>query len=181
MRQFLVLFFFCSAVLSVQSQTVGYMATRYNDSFMEWDVLDQEESVLGELVLRWQDQGDWTVWDYDVDGHTGYIKQKYRDDPTYWEVRGEGMVVTVKTNWKNDFSEWRITDDDITLTLFSRNSNNAEEWAVREEHYGRFYMYTSYEGDPRDWKIESTLSEEVPLPMQMALIFMVLYNSTPKE
>lgn len=181
MRILLSFFVFCSLVLTVQSQPIGYMATRFSDSFMEWDVLDDEESVAGELVLRWPLQEDWTVWDYEVGDHSGFIKQKFKDDPSQWEVRGDGTVVTARTIWNNDFSEWRVTNNDITLTLYSRYSNNAEEWLIREENLGGFYMYTVYEGDPRDWKIESALSEEVPVTMQMALIFLVLFHATPKE
>lgn len=157
------------------------MATRYSDSFVEWDALDTEGSVLGELVMRWQMQNDWSVWDYEVGDHSGYIKQKFSDDPTQWEVRGDGRVVTMRTLWSDDFSEWRVSDNQTTLVLKSRYGNSAEEWMLRDESQGHFYMYTSYENDPRDWTIESDLPEEISMPMRMALIFLVLYHSCPKE
>ena len=190
------LFFVWSTLFLSQlhAQTISTVSTRWNDSFVEWDIyasegLDEpdsaeppEEVLYGELRLRWLNvHDDFSEWTYELNGERGTIKQKWKNDPTQWELRTyTGDVVTMRTSWSNDFSEWRVTNNSFSLVLGSRWKNRLDEWVTDDPNRGRFYIYTLRENDPRDWAVEDSLSEEVNEPMKMALIFLAIYHSTPK-
>lgn len=190
------LFFVWSTLFLSQlhAQTISTVSTRWNDSFVEWEIyasegLDEpdsaeppEEVLYGELKLRWLNvHDDFSEWTYELNGERGTIKQKWKNDPTQWELRTyTGDVVTMRTSWSNDFSEWRVTNNSFSLVLGSRWKNRLDEWVTDDPNRGRFYIYTLRENDPRDWAVEDSLSEEVNEPMKMALIFLAIYHSTPK-
>lgn len=170
------------------AQTISTVSSRWSDSFVEWDIFSapeyegEDEVVYGELTLRWLNmKDDFSEWTYQLGEQRGTIRQKWKNDPTLWELRTySGDIITMKTAWSNDMTEWRVTDNNLALTLKSRWSNQLDEWLVDDPNRGRFYLYTLYTRDPRDWAIEDTMNEEVSEPMKMALIFLVLYHSTPK-
>ncbi|MBL7825297.1 MAG: hypothetical protein JNJ57_01610 [Saprospiraceae bacterium] len=177
------------------AQALSTISSRWNNSFVEWDILiapeqedaetDEatEEELYGELKLRRLGfQEDFSEWTYELGGQRGTIRQKWKNDPSQWELRTyAGEVITMRASWSNDLSEWRITDNTISLTLGSRWKNRLDEWLVEDQRRGRFYVYTLREGDPRDWAIEDNLNEEVSEPMKMALLFTTIFQSTPKE
>ncbi|MCB0526132.1 MAG: hypothetical protein R2778_11770 [Saprospiraceae bacterium] len=170
------------------AQILSTISSRWSDSFVEWDIFSaaelegEDEPYYGELKLRWLNiRDDFSEWTFELEDRPGTIRQKWKTDPTQWELRTyEGDVVTMKTAWSNDLSEWRITDNNIALTLKSRWTNQLDEWLVEDPNRGRFYMYTLYTGDPRDWAIEDNLSSDVSEAMKMAMVFLVTFLSTPK-
>lgn len=181
------------------AQTISSVSTRWNDSFVEWEIYavmpqdtaetdpedDAEaptEEYYGELKLRWINlRDDWTEWDYEVGDERGTIRQKWKDDSSQWELRSyNGNVVSMRTAWPNDFNEWRITDNSISLNLKSRWTNQFDEWLVDDLTRGKFYMYTLIERDPRDWSIEDSLDDSVSQSMKMALIFLTVFMGSPK-
>ena len=186
--------------VSVQAQTLSSISTRWSDSFVEWelyavvsqdtaradpeeDTEQPDESLYGELKLRWLNvNDDFSEWDYEIGDERGTIRQKWKDDPSQWELRSySGTVVSMRTAWSNDFNEWRVTDNSITLNLRSRWTNQFDEWQVDDPTRGQFYMYTMLERDPRDWAIEDSLDDSVSQSMKMALIFLTVFNGSPRR
>lgn len=182
-----------------QTQSLSGISARWSDSFVEWEVYTAttdttladeaeaseppDEELYGELKLRWLNlRDDWSEWDYQLGDERGTIKLKWKDDPTQWELRTySGTVITMRAAWTNDLSEWRITNNDISLTLRSRWTNQADEWLVQDDARGSFYLYTLREGDPRDWAIEDKLEPSISQPMKMALVFLTVFQSTPRR
>ncbi len=166
------------AGISLTAQTLTSAETRFADTFSEWTLYAAEEE--GELLRRWQSGDDWTSWDYRLGGHSGQIQLKWTGNPNEWEIRGDNQIITARTIWKGDFREWRISSPGHRIELRSRYKNILEEWAMEKEETGYFGMYTTWEGDPRAWTIVDELDESVSFPIKMALVFLVLYHSTPK-
>ncbi len=186
--------FFVLLSCSLPAQTISGISSRWSDSFVEWEIYMQpekardeeeasQEEVFGEMKLRWLNvRDDWSEWDFEMGGQRGTIKRRWKDDPSQWELRTyEGDVVTMRIAWAGDFTEWRVTDNSVTLTLKSRWTNQFDEWLVQDSNRGQFYMYTMRRMDPRDWTIEDDLDETVSYPMRLALIFLTVYQSTPKQ
>lgn len=171
---------FC-CVTDLPAQVLAGAATRWNDSFSEWIIYTDTEGGEGELRLRWAMTDDWTEWQYRLGESTGTIKLKWREDLNEWEARGDNHIASARTVWRGNFREWRITDGQHTLTLSSRYGNIWDEWTVRSSSAGQFEMYTSFEGDPRDWVIVDELEETVPLATKMLMMHVVLFQSTPKQ
>ncbi len=157
----------------------GISAT-WDDSYREWIIYTADEDIEGELELRWGATDNWKEWEYELEEEYGTIKMKWHNDPSQWEVRGDGEIITMKTKWRGDFTEWRISDGTINLTLRSKFKTHLEEWELSDDKYGKFEMYTTYERDVRDWEIIDELNEEISFPMKMALLFTVMYHTTPK-
>ena len=104
------------------------------------------------------------------------------DDPTQWELRTfDNEVVTMRASWNGDPTEWRVTNNAIALKLGSRWKNQFDEWLVDDPTYGQFYLYTFVEQDPRDWAIQDDLSDDITPAMKMALVFLTVFHSTPKQ
>ena len=178
----------------LSAQALSGISSRWSDSFVEWEIYVQpekardedeppKEEVYGEMKLRWLNvREDWSEWDFELGGGRGTIKRRWKDDPSEWELRTyEGDVITMRIAWPGDFAEWRVTDNSVTLNLKSRWTNQFDEWLVQDPNRGRFYMYTMRSQDPRDWTIEDDLDETVSDPMRLALIFLTVYNSTPRR
>lgn len=181
MKSILVFFIFHISIFSVQAQYLTGMSTSWSDSFVEWEIFTDDEELNGELKMRWQMQEDWSQWDYRLDDAIGSIKQKWKDNPNEWEVRGDNKVITARTIYRDDFREWRITDNSKTLRLKTRFGNNGNEWILEGKDYGFMEIYTEWENDPRDWIIVDELSDDVPLPMKMAVVFLAIYQSSPRQ
>ena len=195
-KYWLPLLLICGA-LDLGAQTLSSIRTRWSDSFVEWELFAMktdtsqtdegdteaaDEEQYGELKLRWLNvKDDWSEWDYSLDDERGTIKMKRKDDPTQWELRSfDGAVVTMRAAWSNDLSEWRVTDNSISLTLRSRWTNQFDEWVVKDPSRGTFYLYTLRTGDPRDWGIEDDMDSTVSRQMKMALVFLTIFQSTPR-
>lgn len=166
---------------TLPAQALTGAATRWNDSFAEWLLYATDEEEEGELRHRWPMQDNWTEWQYRLGESTGTIKLKWREDLNEWEARGDNQIATARTVWRGNFREWRIADGNHTLTLYSRYGNIWDEWTIRNSSAGHFEMYTSFEGDPRDWMIVDELDESVPLVMKLLMVHVVLFQSTPKQ
>lgn len=164
------------------AQVLAGIGTEWSDSFREWNIYTLEENEPGELRLRWSTGNDWTEWNYTLGEHFGSVRIKWRNNPNEWEIRGDNVIVTARTLWNNDPREWRISGPGSRqFTLKCRYGNQTDEWQISDDRYGIFQMYTNWEGDPRDWVIVDELFEEVTLAEKMAMAFIVLYHSTPKE
>ncbi len=164
----------------VSAQILTGLSARWNDDFSEWLILTDDEDVEGELNMTWRMQNDWSSFDYRIEEGAGTIKIKWRDNPNEWETRGDNEIITARTRWKDDPREWRVTDNDKTFLLKSKWGNNANVWQIKNEEYGYFEMYMNYRDDFREWVIIDELGEEVSLAMKMTMVFLVMYNSTPK-
>lgn len=142
-----------------------------------------KEELYGEFKLRWLNvREDWTEWDFELGGERGTIRAKWKDDPTQWELRTyTGAVITMRTAWPNDNTEWRVTDNSVTLLLKSRWSNQLDEWLVQDASHGKFYLYTLNRQDPRDWAIEDGLDATISTPMKLAMVFLTVFQSTPRR
>ena len=178
--------FFASPIFS---QKLTDARTRWSDSFTEWLLFatpdtagnhDPQAEQIGKISLRWPQNDDFTEWNLDCDNLRGSIKLKWKTDQNRWELRADGEIITMKTRWDNDFSEWKITDDETSIILKTR-FNTANEWLTDDPKMGRFYMYTLFADDPRDWAIDDRLSEKISPAMRMAMVFTVLFQSSPRQ
>jgi hypothetical protein len=171
--------------LQIQAQYLTGISSYYDDSFVEWRFYAENEAGdedEGTLKITWQlREDDWTEWDYRIGEAFGSIKMKWKDNPEEWELRGGNRIVTARTVWPGQFTEWRITDNTTTLTLKSKWTNQSDEWLLRDSNYGDFLMYSSYERDSRDWVIEDGLNDKVNFELKLMMMFMVMFNSTPKQ
>jgi len=178
MQKQLLLFFLLVPFFASAQELTG-IASKWDDDLREWSVFTYEGEE-GELRMRWQLQNDWTEWEYRLGEATGSIKVKWDGNLNTWEIRGNNDIITARTIYNDDPSQWRITDDRITLQLHARWSNQLEEWSLRTNDYGTFAIYTTWEGDPRDWTVEDSLDNSIGLPMKMALVFVAIFPNIPK-
>ena len=168
-------------LLSFSQEVLMGISARYDDSFAEWVIYTDEEDAEGELEIRWSTQNDLTKWNYDVSGNSGRIETKWREDLSEWQVFGDGEIISMRPRWPRDFSEWRVTDNKTTLYFKTRYSNNGDEWIVSTEEHGWFTIYTEYARDPRDWIIVDEMNEEVSMTMKMAMTFLAVFNTLPRD
>jgi hypothetical protein len=181
MRKFLFLLVLTFFGESLQAQFIVGFETNWSDSFVEWTLFEEEEDNDGFLRLRWLTQEDWTEWEYRIMDSFGQIKQRFKGDQNEWELRGDGQIVTMRTLFRGNFREWRITDNSKTLRFKTKFGNLSDEWILDNSRNGIFDVYTNFEGDPRAWTIADELDEDISFEMKMAMIFISIYYSTPKQ
>ncbi len=178
-RQFLLLIFsllsFCTS-----AQVITGMATKWSDDFRDWIIFTDIEDEEGSLTMRWQNQLDWTEWDYRLGEETGTIRLKWKDDPSEWEIRGGGEIISVRMKWNNDFNVWTISDGSTRLTLKAPYNNNFNDWEIDKNKYGVFEMYMEWTDDPREWTIVDELDEDLSLHFKIAIAFTGIFHSFPK-
>jgi hypothetical protein len=163
-----------------QAQLLTGIGTKWSDEFTEWNIYSDDEDLEGEITMRWQMQGDWTEWDYNLGDDAGKIKLKWKGDPNLWEISGGNELITARTLWKDDLSEWRITNNTQTITLKRRWNNNFNEWSLKNDKYGEFDIFTNWEDDPREWIVKDELDEDISIHLKIAILFLVTFHSSPK-
>jgi hypothetical protein len=187
------------ATLAISAQRLSSVRTQWSDSFAAWELYtfvpdttavdstaveeELEEEQVGTLQQRWLNvRDDWTEWDFTLADQSGTVKIKWKNDPSQWELRSfDGEVVTMQPVWRGDFSEWRVSNNEVTLDMKSRYTTQADEWLLSSTRHGTFNVYTLRRGDPRDWAVDDQLDDEVPATLKLALVFVAIYNSVPKE
>lgn len=175
----LFLFVFTLLALHAQAQVLTGISTKWNDTFGEWTLFTDNQELEGSLQLRWLTNNDWTEWEYRLGDENGMIRMKWKGNANEWEVRSGNEVVTMRTLYNNNFREWRIVSDK-TLTWKTRYGNNFDEWELTDDQFGGFQVLTAWEGNPGDWIVEDDLDEKINLPTKIAMLFLVIYNSSPK-
>ncbi len=180
MKRLSYLCFILCFQIQLQAQELVGISTRWIDEFTEWEIFTTDEDLTGEIIMRWQSKMDWTQWNFRLGETSGIIRQSFKDDPSQWNLSSSDGNITARVVYKGDFRQWRISNNDLTFTLITKYGNTADEWLIREEQYGIFDIYSSYEGDPREWEIVDEFSEEVPLTLKVMIAFITVFNSSPK-
>ncbi len=171
-----------SFVPSLTAQEITGVASKWSDSFKEWMVYTDDEDVIGTISLQWPLRNDWSSWTYQVGEHFGVIKLKWANDASQWELRGENEIITARTLWRNDFSSWRCYDGNQQLKWNATYKTPMDEWEINTTNDRlSFSVYTTWEGDPREWTVEESSGESLSFPYKMMLIFIAIYQSSPKE
>jgi len=154
--------------------------TRWNDSFREWILYGPEGEEIGRLYLRWPFQDNWLDWVIEAGEYSGQARQKWPGNPNAWEIRYANEVITARTVYPGDPTQWRIISPGSQLTFQARHPAFREEWNLRDDSRGQFQVYTLYEGDPRQWNVDDRTDETISPTMKLAMLFLVLYHSSPK-
>lgn len=161
------------------SQNIVDVETEWSDSFKEWKIHSEGDSLEGKLEMLWKINNDWTQWTFEFGELTGRINQKF-NNPEFWEIRAGDEIITAKTVWSGDRSAWRFTDGKHIIRLKSKYYDLPWLWYSKGEEHGYIDIYREYEEDPRLWLVDDFLDEEISVSYKIALIFITLYHSTPK-
>lgn len=165
----------------VHAQRITGISTLYSDSFREWIIFTAWEGQEGQLVLRFPGNAGWDDWTYRLGEEVGRIRPRWPDRYDEWEIRGNGVTATARPVFPRDPRQWRLSSPQFQFQWGSRYGNFSEEWVTGERAPGYLSMYTSYEGDPRDWIIIDELDPAVSFSEKLLLIFIALWQSTPHE
>jgi len=162
-----------------QSQSIIALETKWHDSFKEWTIHTEGDSIEGSLEILWKLDDDWTEWTFEIGDLVGQAKQRF-NDPGFWEFRSGQEIITAQTVWSRDFTQWRLTDGEYIIKLRSKYRDMPVLWYSEGEQYGYIDIFREYEDDPSLWLIDDSLEEEISPLYRMAMIFLVIYHSTPK-
>lgn len=165
--------------VAVFAQKLIGLRTEYDDTFQEWVLVTADEDDFdGELSITFS---DFTDWSFQLGELSGNIRQKWTGKDGTWEVYAEGETVVINRVWPGDNREWKLTSGKLRKTIRTRYGTSADEWRLSNEKDGFFDIFTEWEGDPRDWIIEENLNEDYSNTFKVALAFIAIYNSMPKQ
>lgn len=169
-----------SIVVQAQVPELHGAHTQWSNSFGEWNIASINDEQFGSLERNYPAGNNWTSWTIQYNSYSGTIKQKWNNQPHQWELRYANQLVTMRPVFRNDFTSWRIEGNEKTITWVKQFRNLDAPWAIRQ--YPGFTIYTELEGDPRGWIIEdSSTSEKITISMKLAMVFITLYYSSPKQ
>lgn len=167
-------------VLAQAELPISGLATVFSDDASQWDIFDYEGERAGELKLRFPgiagQLGDITQWSFRFGSLDGYIRPKVSGRNDVWEVRVGEQVAIVRTLFPNSIDQWTISAGKEQLVYAVRDYNRLEYWAIRPPGGpGLFEVFTTYEGDWRDWTVADHTEKPVSAATQLAMIWLPIY------
>lgn len=182
MRFFLIILLTILLHATTFGQYLVGASTVWDDSAKEWEIYYEQDSTLieGELEVTFSINNRYDKWSFSIGDLHGDVRQIFSNDDSRWELSSSDRSVSIRQVWPRDKSEWILTDDHHSIRIRTRYNQSAQEWINTDHDNGDLYVYTTYEGDYRDWTIEDYMSEEISLEMRFAALFIILYNSIPK-
>lgn len=162
----------------VLSQTIVGYASFYDDAFNRWEILTDDPELTGSIELTYGFNQDFSDWQFSLGNASGWIRLRNKRDPNVWEVVGNGDLIQVRTVYPNEFNHWQISDGRITVDVKNVRFQ-PDVWEVTKTRTPLLSLYTYYEGDLRDWVIES--STDLSVAMQIACTFIPIIQVIPKH
>lgn len=167
-------------VLAQAELPIAGLSTVFADDLSQWDVYDYDDNRAGELRLRFPGMagqvGDITQWTFRFDDVNGSIRPKVTGRGDVWEVRVGNDVAIVRTLFPNQLDQWTVQSGRDRLVYAVRDYRLLEYWGVRGPGGpGDFAVFTSFEGDWRDWTVQDATTEPVGAAAQLAMIWLPVY------
>jgi hypothetical protein len=171
----------CSFFLTpVYGQRLLSFSSKWSNQLNEWEFETDESTTAGEIRMQWTMQNDWTDWSISMDNQSGRLRLKWKDNPNEWELRLGGEIITIRTAWRGRYQEWVVTSDSGRFTIRTVYGNTLEAWETLNKTDNYFGLYTTWEGDPRNWTVVDEMKEEVSLPTRLAMAFIAILHSIPR-
>lgn len=162
------------------AQRIMRLETKWLDSFREWTFETDSSDIKGSISATWALSDDWTDWQFEFGEYSGTMKLKFPPDQNLWEFRSGNEVLTARTMWSNDLSEWRFSDGERIIQFKLKRDAPPFFWFSEGDRHGFIDIYTEYEQDPSAWLVEDQLHDDISLLYRMAMIFIAIYQSSPK-
>ena len=171
-----------SRVLAQAPLPIAGLAAVFADDPQQWDLLDHDGDRAGELRLRFPGMGgqlgDPSQWSFRFGDVDGSVRAKIRGRDDVWEVRVGNEVAVARTLFPGRYDEWRVEAGGQTWIYAARDRQLLEYWGLRgrEDEAGDFAVYTTYEGDWREWTVaDGSGAGELSAAAQVALIWLPVY------
>ncbi len=176
-----LLFVLLACWLPAQGQQLVGLASRWSNEFTEWEIQTSDNENAGEIRMQWTMQNNWTDWSIQLGGETGRLRIKWKDNLNEWELRMGREIITIRTAWRDRFQEWIVISDEARFTIRPVYGNTLEAWETINQGGNYLGLYTSFEGDPRAWTIVDDMGEEISIYTKLALAFMPIIHSVPRN
>ena len=170
-----------SRVLAQAPLPIAGLRTVFADDPQQWDLLDADDERVGELRLRFPGMGgqlgDLSQWSLRCGDLDAVIRRKVRGRDDLWEVRVGGDLAVARTLFPGRYDEWRVEAGGEVVVYAARDGRLLEYWGLRgAEPGGDFAVYTTYEGDWREWTVaDDSAAGTLSTAAQVALIWLPVY------
>ncbi len=165
---------------------IGGLTAVFADDLSQWDVLGYDGERVGELGLRYPPVagrgGDFSQWSFrleatdDSEALDGEIRPEIRGRRDRWAVRVGEHLVTVRPVYDGQYDEWAIGDGRTRTVFVVRDFDLLEYWSTRGPGGpGNYAVYTSFEGDPREWQVLDETTAPVDAATQLAMLWLPVY------
>jgi len=172
---------FLALFIPVNGQRLISFSSKWNNQLNEWEFETDKDTNAGEVSMQWIMNSDWTDWKVTLGNETGRLKLKWPDNSNEWELRIGGEIITIRTAWRDRFNEWVVTSDQGRFTIRTVHGNSLEAWETLNRTDNYIGFYTSWEGDPRKWTIVDEMKEGVSVYTKIALVFIPILHSIPRN
>jgi hypothetical protein len=170
----------CLSVITYGQAIIG-MSSKWNDSYVSWNIHDDDSDNIGSLELNSAIPKDWSSWQYSIYDISGIVRQSVKGNPNRWDIRGENKIITISTSWNNHFDDWLITDNSISLKLRRESNSNGYIWTIEDRKLGNFSFQTINQRFPTDWEILDEFDEKISASMKIAILFAAIYTDCPHQ
>jgi len=126
----------------------------WDDDVTQWVARDLDGNEFAEIRQTWSASDVLNSWTIETSDYSAEMRLKWRDDPNLWEMNVEGSWITAQTMLNDRFDRWRLKMDGETYVLERRWPGM---WELRDYKGQKWSTEIQYQGDLRDWIIESSL------------------------
>ena len=156
------------------------ISSEYDNTAVEWQIISIDSSnneIYSSVRAKWPYKSSWTERQFDHLEYFWGMSLRYQTNPQHWFLETDYGNVSIKQKWRNDITEWNVSYEDIKLKWTTDFGNDISQWYFEDKEFGFMEMWTTYEGDSRDWEIDDQ-APDVPdeIKLAMILISVILAN-----
>jgi len=144
----------CFFAFGLSGQILGSLHMVWDDNVSQWVAQDLDGEDMAEIRLTWATSDVLNAWTIDTPTYTAELKTKWPDNFNLWEMNVQGNWITARTIMNDRFDRWRLKIGDKTYTYQRAWSGR---WELRSIDGEQWFMETQFQGDIRDWVIESNI------------------------
>lgn len=161
---------------SFTQSTFYAVGSEYDDSAVSWNLfaIDEDDNEFqSNISAKWPLKSSWTEWQFDHLQYYWDMYLRYQTNPQHWFMDTYNTKISIKQKWRNDLTEWIITYNNQKLKWTTEYGRDVSQWYFEDKQLGFMQMWTTYEGDARDWDIDDQ-APNVPDEVKMAMILITI-------
>lgn len=174
MIQIICFIFLCT--LSYSQSKFFAVASEYDDSAVSWYLYAEDDDyneIQSSVRAKWPLKNTWTEWQFDHLDYYWDMYLRYQTNPQHWFLDTYNTKISIKQKWRNDLTEWTISYDKHRLKWTTEYGRDVSYWYFEDKELGFMQMWTTYDGDARDWEVEDE-APDVPDEVKMAMILITI-------
>lgn len=175
----IALVFLVSNVNIVFAQDILGLSSRFDDILTEWTIYydNNGNEGQGSLFIKNPQAHVPDRWVFSFDEFEGVIKQNFPGDHNHWILETKNERIHIRTIWTDNFCDWKISNREISVDFSCLYAGDFQTWEMRNHRMGELEISMSMLNDPRDWRLDYKVIDQITPMIQLAMLFAAVTTS----